>query len=161
MKATIGIYDSHEKAIKATHVLKDAGFPLKHVSILGHAEIVDDHLQIKSKHPREIGMSVGVTAGMTLGILSGVGIFTIPGFGFLYGAGALVGAIAGFDFGLIGGTILGVLGTFGIKDEEIVKYDEHLKNGKYLLIIQGPVEEINEAKMLLHSDNSHSELAIH
>ena len=102
MKSTIGVYENHDKAVQAVVELKDAGFPVKQLSIIGKAEteVVDEKMHIMPKDPIKVGgLGTGTAVGATLGILTGVGLFAIPGLGFLYGAGALVGAIAGFDFG--------------------------------------------------------------
>ena len=96
MKSTVGIYESHESAFEAVKELQSAGFPVNKLSVIGKAELVEDHLKVRSTAPATTaGVSVGVIAGPILGVLTGVGIVSIPGFGFLFGAGALVGALAG------------------------------------------------------------------
>jgi hypothetical protein len=161
MESQIAIYDTHEKAINAIKILSHQDFPMSNVSLLGKAEVIEDHIQIKSldtikKTPAIIGMG----AGTLIGLLSGIGVFAIPGFGFLYGAGALVGIIAGLDFGLITGGLVSLLAFTGIKDEEVVKCQEHLKEGKFMLIVKGAKEEIEKAKHILHSDGNHFEFVI-
>ena len=161
MKSTIGVYKTHEKAVQALDTLKKANFPLKKVSLIGNAELVNDHVHVKSRHLPEIGASIGVAAGSVLGVLTGIGVFTIPGFGFLYGAGALVGAFAGFDMGAIGGGLLAIMAEYGVDEHEVVKYDEHLKNGKVMLIVQGDEAEIQNAKEILHTEGSHEVIGTH
>lgn len=97
----------------------------------------------------EVG--IGALAGSVLGVLTGVGIFAIPGVGFLYGAGALVGAIAGFDFGIIGGGIASALTVAGISSDDTKQYEEVLKAGKFLVIAQGNEEEVTRAKNVLET----------
>ncbi len=165
MKTAVGVYSTHEKAIQAIAKLKDAGYPVTHLSILGRAEteeVIDTELHLEPKYPIKLGgLEAGTALGVTLGILTGVGVFAIPGFGFLYGAGAVIGAIAGFDMGLIGGGIATVLETLGIKDAVSVKYKALLEQGKYLLIVKGPEDEVTLAKGILSENNIHDSLEIH
>lgn len=164
MNATIGIYDTHDLAVEAVRKLKDGGYPASQLSIMGVAEteVVDDQMHIIEKNPLKVGgLGAGALVGTTLGVLTGVGIFAIPGLGFLFGAGALVGAIAGFDFGLIGGGIASALTTVGVKDENAEKYHDALEQGKFLVIAHGTEEDVNRAKDLLHEHGTHENLVIH
>ena len=164
MNATIGIYDNHDLAVDAVAELKDSGYPVSHLSIMGLAEteVIDDKMHIMPKSPiKAAGLGAGTVLGTTLGILTGVGMFAIPGVGFLYGAGAVVGAIAGFDFGLIGGGIASALTTIGIKDDAAKKYHDALVAGKYIVIAHGSEEDVNRAKSLLHGHGTHDELHSH
>jgi uncharacterized membrane protein len=158
MTTTIGVFDSHEKALKALKMLEHEGIPLKKISLLGKAEIVDDEVKIQHHDPLvKAPVGIGVAAGLTVGLLTGVGIFVVPGLGFLYGAGALVGALAGMDFGLITGGLVSVFATLGVKHEDALMYHEHLKEGKFLLTVNGTEEEVAEAKEILQTENAHIE----
>jgi uncharacterized membrane protein len=164
MNTTIGVYDFHDDAIEAVLELKQAGFPVKKLSIIGKAEeeVVDEEMHVMPKNPLNLkGVSIGTTLGAAIGVLTGVGLFAIPGLGFLYGAGALVGAIAGFDFGLIGGGIASVLTTVGVNSEETHKYQENLAEGKYLVIAQGNEAEMKKAKEVMDAHGKHTYVAIH
>lgn len=165
MNATIGIYDNHDLAVAAVVKLKEAGFPVSELSIIGLAEteVVDDKMHIMPKSPvKAAGLGAGTALGTTLGILTGIGVFAIPGVGFLYGAGALVGAIAGFDFGLIGGGIASALATgIGIEHEEAKKYHDFLVAGKFLVVVHGKDTDVNKAKDILGEHGTHDELNKH
>lgn len=158
MKTQVAIYDSHEKAIKAIEELNKNKFPMKHVTLLGQAEVVDDHIHIKSiEGVKASPLLVGVGAGTIVGILTGIGVFAIPGFGFLYGAGALIGAFAGLDFGILTGGLGTILTNIGMKKDHIIKFNEHLKEGKFLVVVNGPKEEVDKAKEILHAHGEHSD----
>jgi len=159
MKIQIAIYDTHEKAINAIKLLANNNFPMSHVSLLGKAEVKDENIHIQTVEPiKNAPVLMGVGAGAIVGLLSGIGVFAIPGFGFLYGAGALVGAIGGFDVGLITGGIGILLSAIGIDKDNTVKYHEHLNEGKFLVLVNGPLEEIEKAKNILQADGTHLEL---
>ncbi len=160
MKSQVAVYDSHEKAIAAIKALSNKNFPMEHVSLLGKAEVTDNHIHIKSlEAAKNTPVLLGSGTGIIVGLLSGIGVFTIPGFGFLYGAGALIGAIGGFDIGLIAGGIGTLLATIGIKKDSVVKFHEHLKEGKFLVVIKGPESEIEKAEQILRDDDTFIELA--
>jgi len=159
MKSQVAVYDSHEKAINALKVLNDNNFPMNKVSMLGKAEVIDDHIHVKSlEGMKNAPALLGAGAGTILGLLTGVGAFAIPGFGFLYGAGAVLGALGGFDIGIITGGIGSLLATIGIKKDKVVKCNEHLKAGKYLIAVQGTPEEVKTAENILHSHGTHIEM---
>ncbi|WP_268846991.1 hypothetical protein [Flavobacterium aestivum] len=158
MESQIAIYDTHEKAVNAIKVLSEYGFPMDDVSLLGKAVIIEDHIHIKSlDNIKEAPAVVGMGAGTLIGLLSGIGVFTVPGFGFLYGAGALVGSIAGLDLGIVAGGFISLLTFIGIKEDKVVKCHEHLEEGKFIVIVNGPNEEIIKAKHILHTEGNHLE----
>lgn len=164
MNTAIGVYEDHDMALEAVMKLKEEGFPVKQLSIMGltETEVVDNEMHVMHKNPLKVaGLGTGVAVGTAVGILTGVGVFAIPGLGLLYGAGALVGAIAGFDFGLIGGGVASVLATLGVKDDIGKRYHSLLAAGKFLVIAHGEPEEVANAKNLLHNHGTHTELADH
>ena len=159
MKSKIAIYNTHDEAVEAVKVLNDQNFPMNNVSLLGTAEVIEDHIHVRSMDTvKKVPAIIGMGAGTVIGLLSGIGIFTIPGFGFLYGAGALVGAIAGFDIGIVTGGLISFFSYIGIKEDSVVKCHEHLKEGKFMIIVNGSLEEIEEAEHILHTDGTHLEL---
>lgn len=164
MDATIGVYETHDKAIEAVAALKDAGYPVDKVSVIGKttSEKVDEHMRVTEKNPLKLGgVEAGTTLGIALGVLTGVGVLAIPGFGFLFGAGAVAGAIAGFDIGLIGGGLATVLLSMGFKKETAAKYQEALKSGKYLLVAEGNKDEVAQAQKVLAQHDTHTGLETH
>lgn len=162
MKSTVGVYQTHEQALEAIKQLQKKNFPVDKLSVIGKADVIEDHLKIKSTANRSAaGVEIGVVAGPILGILTGAGVFAIPGFGFLFGAGALLGALAGFDFGIVGGGIVSLLTTLFTNKDKIVKYHEHLKEGKFLVIAQGTHEEMERAHEILTGHGKHIELDKH
>ena len=164
MNSVIGIYDTHDMALEAIQNLKDSGHPVSQLSIMGllETEAVDENMHVFPKNPLKLGgVEVGTVLGTTVGILTGVGIFAIPGVGFLFGAGAVIGAIAGFDIGLLGGGIVSALVSAGVKDENAKKYHDALADGKFLVVANGSTAEVDKAKELLGEHGTHSELDVH
>jgi hypothetical protein len=162
MESRIGIYDTHDMALEAIEVLTNKGFPENRLTIIGQADIVNDHIRVKSNEPlKNAGMAVGISLGTTFGLISGMSVFAVPGLGFIYGAGGIIGALAGFDLGLVFGVIFTLMLTFVIKKDKIVIYKEHLKKGKFIVFAQGTAEEIKTAKIILCKCGTNLELCFH
>jgi len=165
MNSTIGVYENHDKALDAVRKLKDSGFPVKQISIIGktETEVMDNDMHVvMPKDPINVkGVGAGTAIGATLGVLTGVGLFAIPGLGFLFGAGALVGAIAGVDFGLIGGGIASVLATLGVHDDNVKKYHTDLEAGRYLVVAHGNADEVKRASDTLTEHGTHIGILSH
>ncbi|HWB64322.1 MAG TPA: hypothetical protein VG603_12480 [Chitinophagales bacterium] len=159
MKALVGIFASNQEAVEAVKHLKDSGYPAKQLSLISKADVINNHIHIKSSDTAEKAeLSIGVAAGAMVGILTGVGVFAIPGLGFLFGAGALVGAIAGIDFGIIGGGIVAAFTAMGIDEFNAKKYEKYLHDGKFLVFAQGDDKQIADAKTALHTKGLKFEL---
>src|ERR1700757_546520 len=159
MRAKVAIYETHEKAINAVKLLKENDFPVNKISIIGKALVIDDNMYFKSIQPlKSLPIAIGTVAGIVVGILTGIGVFAIPGFGFLYGAGAVIGAAAGLDAGILSSGLVSVLIHLGIKKSEVLKYEEHLHEGRFLVVAQGTPKEIDQAEHILHTEGTHLQL---
>lgn len=149
MKKSIAIFSSHDEAIHALESMKEAGVNINKVSLIGKAEIVDDKVHVKSNKAAIAAPTVaGTVIGTTVGLLTGIGLFAIPGLGVLFGAGAVVGALAGFDFGLIAGGTATILLEMGVKDDHVA-YEQHIKEGNFLMFIEGSESEIAFAENII------------
>jgi len=162
MKSTIGIFETHRKAVEAVEELQKAGIPMTHLSMLGRADLIDDHIHMRSNETlRDTPVVIGTILGTLAGILTGVGFISIPGLGFLYHTGPLIGAFSGFDIGLVTGGLFSLLAMAWIRKDFAVKYREHLKFNRFLVIDQGEADEVEHAKMILHSQGDQMELTCH
>ena len=50
------------------------------------------------------------------------------------------------------------LAGLGFKDDKVVKYEQHLKEGKFMLLLKGTLDEIKSAEHILHTEGTHLEL---
>jgi uncharacterized membrane protein len=89
-------------------------------------------------------------------MLAGAAFLWIPGFGPLMVAGRLasllLGVLSGMEGAVIGAAYGGVLGTlagWGVSQEHIFKYEEHVRAGKHLVIVHGQPEEVAHARSML------------
>jgi hypothetical protein len=82
----------------------------------------------------------------------------IPVFGFLYGAGAIVGAMGGLDLGIAVGGLATILVHLGVKKEEVIKYEEHIKAGHFLLEVKGTKKDVDRVENILYMKNKPAQL---
>jgi hypothetical protein len=152
MNTSVGIYETHEKAIEAVKELSRAGFPVQQVSLIGKAVVIDELMYVKNNRwIKNAPAIIGAILGPILGILSGIKIFAIPGLGFLFGTGAFVGALAGFSLGMACGGVLTLIATLVIKSRSALKYHERIEEKGFQVIAHGNTEEIKRAKKILES----------
>jgi hypothetical protein len=106
--------------------------------------------------------------GGLFGVLAGAAFIWVPGAGPLVVAGsltsALLGGVEGAVAGATAGGVLGWLSALGIEKKHIVKYEDHLRAGRYLLVVNGFVEDLKTADSILSGiDNAglhlHTEIA--
>jgi hypothetical protein len=103
------------------------------------------------------GISSGALAVGAFGPLAGAVSVRIPGLGHLRDAGpmatallGLLGGIEGVVAGAAWGGVLGVLMGWAVSTQHLLKYEEHLRAGKYLVIAHGSAEDVERARHILH-----------
>jgi hypothetical protein len=57
----------------------------------------------------------------------------------------------------MGGGIASILITLGIKKDSVVKYEEHLYKGKFMVVVNGELNQIKKAEKILHTEGLHLE----
>ncbi|KIE58581.1 permease [Methylacidiphilum kamchatkense Kam1] len=151
------VYHSLEDAEKALKSLEQNQFPLTRVSILAQDLSSERkvHGYVTAGDIAKTGATIGGWVGGLFGILVGAAFVWVPGFGPLIVAGplsaALLGGLEGLVAGGVAGAALGFLSGLGIEKKHILKFEEHLKAGKYLLVIRGTEEEIERAKKIIEA----------
>lgn len=159
MKKSIALFHTHEDAVHALEALKENGIDMNKLSIVGRAEIVDDKIHVKSNKPIIAApIAAGTILGTSVGLMTGIGLFAIPGFGMLFGAGAIVGALGGFEMGVVGGGLATILVELGIKENHVT-YEQHVKDGGFLMFIDGSEEEVTRAEQVI--EGKHLGIARH
>jgi len=168
-QSVVWMYDTMAHVEGALRKLDEAGFPLAHVSIVSQnlqseREVVG---YITVEDVAKKGLITGAWAGGLLSMLAGAAFLWIPGFGPLMVAGRLasllLGVLSGMEGAVIGAAYGGVLGTlagWGVSQEHIFKYAEHVRAGKHLVIVRGKPEEVAHARSILH-DAGATALQVH
>lgn len=157
--AVVGIYDTHELADRAVKGFQQAGFDMQKLSIVGTGYHSEEHpvgyytTEKKMKVWGGIGASWGAVWGGFWGLLFGAGVFLVPGVGPVLAAGPLVAILVG---ALEGGVVVGGLSALGaalmnigVPKHSVIKYEQAIKADKYLVIVHGSPEEVQQAKSLI------------
>lgn len=155
MKTTVAVYPTHEQALSAISKLGEVNYPLERVSLVGKTEIIEDNIKVKITQPLEnLPLIIGAIAGPILGILTGIGVFALPGEAF-YKTGIIIGGLGGLGIGTFIGGIFSLFITFRAKQRKKLAYRKHLIEGKYLVMVDGSMNDIHAAEKILHTEGTH------
>lgn len=167
-RRSVGVFPNRRAAEQALHALRDSGFPMDHVSVITRdtdrhdniagADIHDaahtERVGNKADEGAATGAATGGVLGGLTGLLVGLGTLAIPGIGPVMLAGATATAIAttlaGGAIGAVTGGLLGGLIGLGIPEDRARVYDERVRRGEYLVIVDGNEAEISQAERILH-----------
>lgn len=159
-KTIIAVFEKQQDAINTVESLKIEGFTKRHMTLLGKLD-ADDNFDTKATTTAVKGVGTGLALGGVVGALAGAGVFIIPGLGFLYGAGALIGTLVGLDFGIITGGIISNLLLDGEKSEIADVYDQELHAGKTVLIVKTSAERTDEALKVIQTQGNYNDVKVH
>ncbi len=149
------VYPHLDEAEAAVQKLGEEGFPIDRVSIvakdLGTEKKV--HGFVTSCDVGKSTAKTGAWMGGIFGMLVGAAFIWVPGVGPLIVAGSLAAAVlGGVEGAAAGAAISGALGwlvSLGISKEHILKYEESVRAGKYLVIAHGAPDDIAKAERIL------------
>lgn len=156
MSTVIGVFKQAEAAEKAVKALREQGFNENEISIIAR----DDGKTVKKD--MEVGGDLGSTDGIgdgaamggalggMAGLLAGVGALAIPGIGPIVAAGPLAGVLSG----AVTGGVAGGLIDLGIPEERGQEYEQKLKTGAILAVIETSDEKVNEASEILRNNGA-------
>lgn len=163
----VAIYKTHHNADDAVKELQKAGFDMKRISVIGSDYHTDEHVvgYYNAGDRMKAWGKTGAFWGGIWGILFGAAFFAIPGIGPMVVAGPMVSAIVG---GLEGAAVVGGLSAIGaglasvgIPKDSIIRYEESLSAGQFLVLFNGDSDEVARAATLLHGDTEHTSVDVH
>ncbi|ACK69097.1 hypothetical protein PCC7424_0637 [Gloeothece citriformis PCC 7424] len=158
-RRAVGILPNRRDAEMALRELRDAGFPMEKVSLIGKNDHQvagvnhDVHKGNKADEGAKAGAAAGGVLGGLTGLLVGLGSLAVPGIGPLLfagtGATALATALTGGAIGAAAGGLGGALIGLGIPEHQAQHYSDRVKRGGYLLMVDGTEDEIRHAEAIL------------
>lgn len=164
--SVVGVYSMMAQVEDAIGMLNQGEFPIKQVSLVAQDLQSEKQVQgyITTGDVAKTGAGTGAWVGGLFGLLVGAAFIWVPGFGPLFVAGplaaALLGGVEGAVAGAAGGGLLGTLVGWGVSKDHILKYEEKLKSGKFLVIAHGSPEEVVRAHNILQGSGA-SEVNFH
>lgn len=170
-KRAVGTFSNHQDAEVALRELKESGFSMDRVSVVGrdidrHTDVsgadTSDNLTDATERAAQNteadeGVKKGAVAGGTLGgltgLLVGLGALAIPGVGPVMLGGALATALAttlsGSAIGAAAGGLVGGLVGLGIPEDRAKVYGDRVSRGEYLVMVDGSDDDIHRAEAIL------------
>ncbi len=144
MSNVIGTYSDRYQAERAIEELKQAGFTDQEVSLIAKEENTrreDD----ENAGEDTIGISSGVMTGGAIGgmagLLAGAGLLAIPGIGPIVALGPLAATLGGAATGGVAGGLV----DLGIPQERGSYYENEVKSGRFLAVVQTDQERASQA----------------
>ena len=164
--SVVAIYDTHEQAERAIKELQEGGVDMKSLSIAGKDTHTDEHVvgYYNTGDRMKRWGTMGAFWGGFWGLLFGSGLFLIPGLGPILVAGPLVAwIVAGLEGAVVVGGVsaLGAgLVSIGIPKDSVLEYEVALKTDKYLLIVHGTEDTVDNAKHII-AGTEHRSYTVH
>ena len=157
LSTVIGVFRDIKTAEEAVKALRNKGFRDNEISI-----VAKDSEQGRGGSDMEAGSDFGSTdsiadgttwggaLGGVAGLLAGVGALAIPGIGPIVAAGPLAGVLSG----AVTGGVAGGLIDLGIPEERGRQYEEEIKQGGILAVIETSEDKVNDASSILRQNGA-------
>lgn len=155
MATTIGVFSSRDQAERAVETLHEEGFTEEEISVIarddrggqggggdGDASMTGGDMGMD--HIAD-GATWGGGLGALGGLLAGAGALAIPGVGPILAAGPLAATLSGAVAGGIGGGLL----DLGIPEERGQQYEDDVKQGRILCIVESDANRTNDAARIM------------
>lgn len=156
--SVVAVYPDHASAERAVRRLHQAGFAMHDLSIVGRDFQTSEQPVgfVTTGDFASAGAGTGAWVGGLFGLLVGAAFLILPGIGPVIVAGPLSAAIMGGIEGALAGAAVGALSGalvgWGVPMEHAMKFETHVKAGKFLVTARGSSADITRAYSLLAPD---------
>mgnify|MGYP000899669332 FL=1 len=144
MSNVIGTYADRFQAERAIDELKQIGFSDQEVSLIAKEEKARAE-DGENAGEDSMGISGGVMTGGAIGgmagLLAGAGLLAIPGIGPIVALGPLAATLGGAATGGVAGGLV----DLGIPQERGSYYENEVKSGRFLAVVQTDEERASQA----------------
>jgi hypothetical protein len=165
-KTLVGVYDKYEDVIETIEALDNAGIPKEMISVIGKGNENQPNRFEYYKHSQDAAFwgTQGAFWGAIMGFLIGGFLTWLPGVGPVIAAGPLMNSLAGLAAGaVLGGSLsalVAVLMDWGLTEAEALRYQNLVKEGKFLVIVHGDEETVKKAETITHA-HTNMEVKMH
>lgn len=160
--SVVAVFADHQAAEAAVKKLNDAGFEMKHLSVIGKGYHIEEKVAgfYSSGDRIKFWGTRGAFWGGLWGLFFGGLFLTIP----LVGHVVILGYLAATAFSAVESAILtgglSALGAalygIGIPKDSVLKYETAIKADAFLVMAHGSAEEMARAKAILGTTNPSS-----
>ena len=153
--SAVVVYNTHVEAEAVIKDLQRSGFDMKKLSIVGKDYRTEEHVIgfYNAGDRMKVWGKLGAFWGGLWGLLFGTAFLFVPGVGPVMIFGPLAGwIIAGLESAVVVGGLsaLGAgLYSIGIPKDSIVKYENHIKKGKFVVVAHGTAEDVAKAQSII------------
>ncbi|WP_079478574.1 general stress protein [Halobacillus salinus] len=166
-----GVFSKVGQAERAITELQHHGYGSNDISVFAKdkskVSVLEDEMDTsvtsnKSGRGKNAGKGAGLGAvsggalGGIGGLIAGLGLLAIPGIGQIAAAGPIAAALTGAGIGAGGGGIVGALVGAGMPEHEAQHYENHLKNGKIIVIVEATEklkDKVYQSFLSNHTEN--------
>jgi len=158
----VGTFAGREQTEIALERLRATRFDMNAITVISAQPQPDEQIEgVPVEKPEgntagtgaAAGATAGGVAGGLTGLLIGIGAVASPGLGPVLTVGALGTALAttlgGGAVGAVAGSLVGSLVGLGIPAERAEQYRAAVEGGGYLVLVDGPLEEVHRAEKIL------------
>jgi uncharacterized membrane protein len=154
----VGVFRTEQEAINAVDALKRQGYRSEDISIVAQNKddvaAVEKETGTKAPEGLATGAATGGVLGGVAGLLAGVGLLAIPGVGPILAAGPIAATLTGLAVGAGAGGLVGGLIGLGIPEEEANRYNDYVKEGNILVLVDSHADRNNLVYDTFRSNNS-------
>jgi hypothetical protein len=153
MTNIVAVFSTLAEAERALIDVRAQGFPKESIHLIAGNDKSkhDDYLHNAKEESTSGGAAAwnGASFGGGVGIVASLVALAIPGVGSIVAAGPRATVLAGRGIGAAGGGLLGVFKNMGMSHEEAPLYEEAVRRGSILAVVQTDEEHAPEIKKLM------------
>jgi hypothetical protein len=144
--SVVAVYETDEQARMGFDALREQGVPEERITVVGAGEAGAADTFEAAGSPTAMGAGRGALFGGITGVLVSL---AIPGGGVVLASGLFAAAVVAGGAGALAGAGIGVLAEVGVPTANANDYEEHLADGRYLLVVHGTAIEATGAHAVL------------
>ena len=153
MTNIVGVFSTLSEAERALIDIRALGIPKENIHLIAGNDKSqhDEYLKMAKKESTTTGSAAlsGASFGGGIGIVASLVALAIPGVGPIIAAGPLATVLTGLGIGAAGGGVIAAFKNMGMPHEEAPLYEEAVRRGLILAIVQVDESSADEIRELM------------